>query len=150
MNLLFAIVGGILGLFVTGAALYTAWMVYYLWQQQAASPRAVSRVDIAVKYFSRWTMMDYAAVALFVVGLLLLLAELFAALRDRAGTDVVNFHFSYLLSGIIFSTLGTVLLIVRLMIVLGFAQTGALHRTIAIAPNHEDEPDHANEAENRV
>ncbi|NQX66294.1 hypothetical protein HQN90_09160 [Paenibacillus alba] len=142
MNLLLAIIGGFLGLFVTGVAVYTAWLVYHQWQQQAASPRAVSQVEIAVKYFSRWTLMDYTVVGLFIVGLLLLLAELFAILRDPMA--ISTYHFSYLLTGIILSAMGMLLLIARLVIVLGFKQAGALHRPMTVAPNHENEPNDAN------
>ncbi|NOV00705.1 hypothetical protein [Paenibacillus planticolens] len=143
MNMLLAIIGGLLGLFVTGAALYTAWMVHQLWRQQAAAPKPLSQVEIAVKYFSRWTVMDYAVIGLFIIGLLLLLAELFAILRDQTAA-AANFQFSYLLTGLIFCGMGMLLLVARLIVVLGFAQTGALHRTVAVAPDHQDEPDHAN------
>lgn len=146
MNLALAIFGGLVGLFVTGAALYTAWMIHQLWRQQAAAPRALSQVDIAVTYLSRWTVMDYAVIGLFIAGLLLLLAELFALLRDETATAAA-FHFSYLFTGLIFCTMGMVLLIGRLILVLGFAEKGALHRTVAVAPNHQHEPDHANETE---
>ncbi|MBP1965291.1 hypothetical protein [Paenibacillus aceris] len=142
MNMLLAIIGGLLGLFVTGAALYTAWMVHQLWRQQASAPTALSQVEIAVKYFSRWTVMDYAVIGLFIIGLLLLLAELSAIMRDQ--TAAANFHFSYLLTGLILCAMGMLLLIARLVVVLGFAQTGALHRTVAIAPDHQHKPDHAN------
>ncbi|MDD9265528.1 hypothetical protein ACFPES_00640 [Paenibacillus sp. GCM10023248] len=146
MNLLLAIIGGLVGLFVTGAALYTAWMIHQLWRQQAAAPKALSQVDIAVTYLSRWTVLDYAAIGLFILGLLLLLAELFALLRDEAATSAA-FHYSYLLTGIIFCAMGMLLLISRLAVVLGFAERGALHRTAPVAPYHQHEPNHANEAE---
>jgi hypothetical protein len=144
MNMLLAIIGGLLGLFVTGVAIYTAWMVHQLWRQQAAAPKAVSQVEIAVKYFSKWTMMDYAVVSLFIIGLLLLLAELFAIVRDQ--TVIANFHFSYLLTGIIICSMGMLLLFVRLVVVLGFIQSGALHRTVTVAPNHQNEPSDTDQA----
>ena len=143
MNMLLAIVGGLLGLFVTGAAIYTAWMVHQLWRQQAAAPKALSQVEIAVTYFSRWTVMDYAVIGLFIIGLLLLLAELFAILRDQTAT-AANFHFSYLLTGLILCAMGMLVLFVRLVVVLGFAQTGALYRTVTVAPDHQHKPDDAN------
>ena len=145
MNMFLAVVGGLLGLFVTGVALYTAWMVHQLWKQQAAAPNPATQVEIASVYFSRWTLMDYAVVGLFLTGLLLLLTELLAVLRDR--TVMESFHFSYLLTGIVLSAMGVVLLFVRLLIVLGFVQSGTLHRTTAVAPNHQEEPNHADHAE---
>jgi hypothetical protein len=142
MNLILAIVGGVLGLFVTGVAVYTAWMVHQLWKQQAAAPKPSSQTEIAVSYFSRWTMMDYAVVGLFLIGLLLLLAELFAVLRDK--TALENFHFAYLFSGIILSAMGMLLLFVRLLVVLGFIQSSALQRTVS--PDHQNEPNHTDQA----
>lgn len=139
MNMFLAIFGGLLGLFITGVAMYTAWMVHQLWRQQAASPRAVSQVDIAVTYFSKWTIIDYAVIGLFLIGLLLLLAELIALLRDQ--TEIANFHFTYLLTGIIISVMGMLFMFVRLVVVLGFVKSGALHRTVTVAPNHQNEPD---------
>ncbi|SDO29863.1 hypothetical protein SAMN04487897_111109 [Paenibacillus sp. yr247] len=144
MNMLLAIIGGLLGLFVTGAAIYTAWMIHQLWRQQAAAPKAASQVEIAVKYFSRWTIIDYAVVGLFIIGLILLLAELFAILRDQ--TALASFHFSYLLTGIIISAMGMLLLFVRLVVVLGFIKSGVLHRTVTVAPNHQNEPDNTDQA----
>lgn len=144
MNMVLAIIGGLLGLFVTGVAIYTAWMVHQLWRQQAAAPKPSSQVDIAIKYFSKWTIMDYAVVTLFIIGLLLLLAELFAVMRDQIA--IANFHFSYLLTGIIISAMGMLLLFVRLIVVLGFIKSGALHRTVTVAPNHQNEPDDTDQA----
>ncbi len=144
MNMLLAIIGGLLGLFVTGVAIYTAWMVHQLWKQQAAAPKPAGQVEIAVKYFSKWTVLDYAVILLFIIGLLLLLAELFAVWRDQ--TVIANFHFSYLLTGIIISAMGMLLLFVRLVVVLGFIQSGALHRTVSVAPDHQNEPDNTDKA----
>ncbi|MFD0695883.1 hypothetical protein ACFQZT_17530 [Paenibacillus sp. GCM10027628] len=146
MNMFLAVLGGLLGLFVTGVALYTAWMVHQLWKQQAAAPNPATQVEIAAVYFSRWTLMDYAVVGLFLTGLLLLLTELLAVLRDRTAAAMESFHFSYLLTGIVLSAMGMVLLFVRLLIVLGFVQSGTLHRTTAVAPNHQDEPNHTDHA----
>ncbi|TXK85981.1 hypothetical protein [Paenibacillus sp. N3.4] len=143
MNMILALVGGALGLFITGVAVYTAWMVHQLWRQQAAAPKPSSQSEIAVKYFSKWTIMDYAVVSLFIIGLLLLLAELFAVMRDQ--TAIANFHFSYLLTGIIISAMGMLLLFARLIVVLGFIQSGALHRTVA--PDHQNQPNDANSTE---
>jgi hypothetical protein len=143
MNMLLAIIGGFLGLFVTGVAIYTAWMIHQLWRQQAAAPKALSQVEIAVSYFSRWTVMDFAMIGLFISGLLLLLAQLFAILRDQTATTAL-FHFSYLLTGLILCVMGMLFLVVRLIVVLGFAQTGVLHRTFTVAPDHEHQPDNAN------
>lgn len=144
MNLFLAILGGVIGLFVTGAGIYTAWSVHQLWRQQAASPRAVSQVDIAMTYFSRWTIMDFSVLGLFIIGLLLLIAELIAVGRDH--TEIANFHWGYLLAGIIISAMGMLLLFIRLLVVLSFLPASDLQRTPAIAPNHQDEPNDTNYA----
>ncbi|MEW9698605.1 hypothetical protein [Paenibacillus sp. SI8] len=143
MNLFLAIVGGLIGLIVTGVAVYTAWMVHQLWKQQDEGLKRSSQAEIAASYFSRWTIMDYAVIGLFLIGLLLLLAELFAVLRDK--TALENFHFAYLLSGIVLSAMGMLLLFVRLLVVLGFIRSGALPHTIS--PNHQNKPDHTDQAE---
>ncbi|MDQ0889918.1 hypothetical protein QFZ81_005006 [Paenibacillus sp. V4I9] len=144
MNMILAIIGGLLGLFVTGVGIYTAWMVHQLWKQQGAAPKPAGQVEIAVKYFSKWTVIDYAVILLFIIGLLLLLAELFAVWRDQ--TVIANFYFSYLLTGIIISAMGMLLLFVRLVVVLGFIQSGALHRTVTVSPDHQNEPDNTDKA----
>ncbi|MDR6549022.1 hypothetical protein [Paenibacillus qinlingensis] len=144
MNLFLAILGAVVGLFVTGAGIYTAWTVHQLWRQQAASPRAVSQVEIAATYFSRWTIIDYSVVGLFIIGLLLMLAVLVAVGRDQ--TEIANFHWAYLLTGIITSAMGMLLLFIRLIVVLGFPQGNALQRTAAVTPDHQHEPNDTNHA----
>lgn len=145
MNLLLAILGGLLGLIVTGVAVYSAWNVHQLWKQQEAEPKPCSQAEIAAAYFSRWTMMDYAIVVVFLIGFLLLLTELLAFRRDQAAVE--SFHFAYLLTGMILSAMGMLLLFVRLIAVLGFIQSGTLYRTAAVAPDHQNEPNQADPAE---
>ncbi|RTE01995.1 hypothetical protein [Paenibacillus whitsoniae] len=141
MNMLLTVIGAFIGLFVTGAALYTAWTVHHLWRQQAASPRAVSQVEIAVTYFSKWTILDFSAIGLFLIGFVLLLAELVSVHR---GQTEATLHFMYLLSGMIYCSLGMLLLIVRLTVVLAFLPTSTLQRAAAVAPDHQHEPHNAN------
>lgn len=148
MNLFLAIMGAVVGLFVTGAGIYTAWTVHQLWRQQAASPRAVSQVEIASTYFSRWTIIDFSVVGLFIIGLLLMVAELVAVGRDH--TEIANFHWAYLLTGIVLSAMGMLLLFIRLIVVLSFptgkGQAQGLQSSPAIAPNHQNEPNDTNDA----
>ncbi|WNR43080.1 hypothetical protein [Paenibacillus roseipurpureus] len=144
MHLFLAILGGIVGLFVTGAGFYTAWSVHQLWRQQAASPRAVSQVEIAVTYFSRWTFLDFSVVGLFIIGLLLLIAELVAVGRDH--TEIANFHWGYLLTGIVICAMGMLMLFIRLLVVLSFLPIDTLQRTAAITPDHQHEPNHTYDA----
>jgi len=139
MYVALAVFGGVLGLGITGAAVYSAWMIRQLWQQQAASPHAVSQQEIAAEYLSRWTLLDYGTVGLFVIGLLLLLADLLAVLRDKAAFP--DYHFAYLLCGIVISVMGMLLLTIRLFVVIGLAKSGVLKRPVA--PDHQNKPGHA-------
>lgn len=145
MYMALAIVGGILGLLITGIAFYTAWMVHRLWRQQAASPRAISNAEIATRYLSRWTMLDYGVLGLFIIGLLLLLADLLAVLRDKAAYP--PFHLAYLLCGIIFSAMGMLLILLRLTLVLGIAKSKIEISHRAISPQHDHEPDQTHQTE---
>ncbi|MGO4497564.1 hypothetical protein AB4114_16935 [Paenibacillus sp. 2RAB27] len=144
MNLFLAILGAVVGLFVTGAGIYTAWTVHQLWRQQAASPRAVGQAQIAVTYFSRWTIIDYSVVGLFIIGLLLMIAMLVAVGRDH--TEIADFHWAYLLTGIILSAMGMLLMFIRLVIVLSFPPGNALQRTSTVTPDHQHEPNDTHHA----
>lgn len=143
MNVALAIFGGLLGLFITGAAVYTAWMVRQLWKQQEAQPKPATQAEVAAGYLSRWTVLDYSVVGLFLIGLLLLLADLLAVMRDKAAFP--DYHFLYLLSGIVISAMGMLLLFVRLLVVLGIAKSSTLERPVT--PNHHHEPSHTDQTE---
>ncbi|OAS14313.1 hypothetical protein [Paenibacillus oryzisoli] len=138
MNLFLAMLGAVVGLFVTGAGIYTAWSVHQLWRQQAASPRAIGQAQIAATYFARWTIMDYSVVGLFIIGLLLMVAMLVAVGRDH--TEIANFHWGYLLTGIILAGMGMLLLSIRLILVLSFPLGNTLQRTPTVTPDHQYEP----------
>jgi ABC-type Na+ efflux pump permease subunit len=144
VNLALAIFGGVLGLLITCIAFYTAWIIHQLWRQQAASPRALSNTDIAMRYLSKWTMLDYAVSGLFVIGLLLLAVDLLAVLRDKASYP--PFHLAYLLCGIVFSAMGMLLLLLRLALVLSFAKSKNPSQS-AISPQHHYEPSEAHQSE---
>jgi predicted metal-binding membrane protein len=144
LNMSLAIFGGFLGLVVTGIALYTAWIIHQLWKQQAASPRALNSTEIAARYLSHWTVMDFAIIGVSAIGLLLLAADLFADIRDRASFP--PYHIFYLLCGLIFSMMGFLLLVVRLFVVIGINRPPAETSQSPISPNHHDQPndtDHA-------
>ncbi|SEB75158.1 hypothetical protein [Paenibacillus sp. GP183] len=144
LNMSLAIFGGFLGLVITGIALYTAWIIHQLWKQQAASPRAFSSAEIAALYLSQWTVMDFAILGISAIGILLLAADLFAVMRDRASFP--PYHIFYLLCGLIFSMMGVLLLIVRLFVVIGINRPPAEASQSPISPNHHDQPndtDHA-------
>jgi hypothetical protein len=128
MEVMLAIFGGILGLAVTGASLYTAWAVRQLVKERGGTPG--DRAALTAKLFLHWTVYDAAVIALFVCGTLLLIADAIGMLRDRQNYPL--FHFGYLLCGIAFSVLGMAFVLIRLAAVL---QAG--HRSAASAPQRE-------------
>jgi hypothetical protein len=140
-----AIFGGFLGLIVTGIALYTAWIIHQLWKQQAASPRAFSSAEIAARYLSRWTVLDAAVLGVSAIGLLLLAADLFAVMRDRASFP--PYHIFYLLCGLIFSLMGVLLLVARLFVVIGINKPHAEPSQSPVPPKHHGQPNHTNHTE---
>jgi predicted metal-binding membrane protein len=145
LNMSLAIFGSFLGLVVTGIALYTAWIIHQLWKQQADSPRAFSPAEIAARYLSRWTVLDYAVLGVSAIGLLLLVADLFAVMRDRASFP--PYHIFYLLCGLIFSMMGVSLLVVRLFVVIGINRPPAETSQSPISPKHHDQPNDTDHAE---
>jgi hypothetical protein len=145
LNMSLAIFGGLLGLMVTGVALYTAWVIHQLWKQQAASPRAFSSAVIAARYLSHWTVLDSAILGVSVIGLLLLAADLFAVMRDRASFP--PYHFFYLLCGLIFSMMGVLLFVVRLFVVIGINRPQAEPSQSTVSPKHHNQPNDTDQTE---
>ena len=158
MYLALAIVGSLLGLLITGVAVYTIWVVHQLWKQQMEtagdrSPQpaeeneadpapAVQRVTpaaVAGQYLSRWRVLDYGVVGLFIIGMMLLTADLLAVMRDKASFP--DYHLAYLLCGAVFTFLGMLFLFVRLAVVL------SLRTDRSFSPDHQHQPHHANQAE---
>ncbi|MBP1989210.1 hypothetical protein [Paenibacillus eucommiae] len=146
-GLALAIFGGIAGLLITGIAIYTAWVIHQLWSQQAASPRAFSVTEIAARYLSRWTTLDYGVLGVSVIGVLFLMADLMAIMRDRTSGLVHSYHFAYLLCGIIFSVLGMLMLFARLLLVIGIAKAKGSSSQSPISPKQHNKPDDADHAE---
>lgn len=114
--------------------------------QLTASPKheqPVAPAAVIGRYFSAWTVMDYGVLGLFAIGMLLLGADLLGVMRDRA--EFPDYHFAYLLCGIMFSFMAMLLLLIRLIAVLNL---GGLQRPVP--PHHHDEPSHANKAEHWI
>jgi hypothetical protein len=119
----------VLGLLVTGSAVYTAW---YLLQQRGknTAPGAPERQALL-----RWTVFDYALLTLVLVGLVFLLVDLIGVLKDK---DLYPYyHYGYLLSGFIFTLLGLVFMLARLSLVLRLANQNPA------SPYQGNEPDKA-------
>lgn len=121
MNLALAIFGSLLGLAVTAAAVYTAWTVKQHGKERGGSPE--DRAAWTAKLFMSWTVFDAAVVALFICGTLLLLADVFGVMRDRSSYPL--YHYGYLLSGVAFSVMGMLFVLVRLAVVLRTGRGGA-------------------------
>lgn len=136
MYITLAVFASVLGLAVTGAAVYTAWYVYRLRRGGGEEP-AGEPLDRTV--LLRWTLFDYALLLLSLIGLLFLLTDLIGVLRDR---DLYPYyHYGYLLSGFIFTLLGLLFMLTRLFLVLRLA-----NQCLA-APHDHHEPNEAHQAE---
>lgn len=147
MNVALAIFGSFLGLLITGIAIYTAWMIHQLWKrqqtaQQETGAEPIPSARIASQYLSRWTVLDYGVLGLFVIGTLLLLADMAAVMRDRAAFP--DYHYAYLLCGIVFTLLSMLMLLTRLAVVLSCSTQSSF------SPDHHHEPSHADHAEQGI
>lgn len=119
------IFGGIVGLIVTGAAFYTVWSVMEM-RKQAHSVK----IRDAMR---SWTAMDYGAIGVFMIGMMLLLADLFAVIRDRESYPY--YHYGYLLCAIIFVLIGMMFMVVRLGVIVHSAP-----KAESTFPHNDDEP----------
>lgn len=63
-----------------------------------------------------WTAMDYAAIGIFVIGMMLIIADLLAVIRDR--DSYPYYHYGYLLTAFIFILVGMMFMVVRLGVIL--------------------------------
>ncbi|MBD2865416.1 hypothetical protein [Paenibacillus oceani] len=149
MFLPLAIFASIVGLFVTGAAVFTAWAFFATRNNQvkAQTAEAADGRELAVQeagappwsWFLRWTVADYSALFLFGFGAVFLIVNLVGVSKDR---DLYpDYHFAYLLCGFIFSFLGMLFTFVRLAMVL------RLTRRLMPAGDHPHKPDQAQQAE---
>ncbi len=103
----------ILGLAVTGGAVYTVWRLFQA-KGKTGAPGKLER-----QLLLRWTVFDYAVLALVLIGLVFLLADVIGVIKDR--DQYPYYHYGYLLSGFIFSLVGLVFMLVRLAMVLRLA-----------------------------
>lgn len=127
------IFAALLGLAVTGSAVYTAWYVFTL---QRKNPDQ-EKPDPAV--FLRWTFFDYALLFLTLTGLIFLLVDVIGVIKDR--DSYPYYHYGYLVSGFVFVMLGLLLLLGRLFLVLRLADQRPS------APNQHHEPNQTYHAE---
>ncbi|MCR8643919.1 hypothetical protein NV379_14785 [Paenibacillus sp. N1-5-1-14] len=140
LNVIIAIIGSLIGLAVTGGAIYTVWFMLQARKLSEGQDAGNKPHHLPVELL-RWNVLDYMLIGLFLVGMLMLGADLFAVLRDKASFP--DYHIAYLVGGFIFSFLGMVLLFLRFMMLYH-----ALHA--ASLPNHKAKPDHGDHAESGI
>jgi hypothetical protein len=137
-----AIVGAMLGLFVTGTAIWTAWLVTRSSREQAAEAASKEAAwKPYAKWFLEWTVFDYAFAALFFIGALLLFVDLLQALRDAASYP--PYHIPYLLCGFIFCFIGMLMALLRLALTMSLARG----QELPAAPDKHHQPAHAEHTE---
>lgn len=145
MYIALAIFASLVGLFVTGAAIFTAWAFYASRKKEDEARRreAAGHSDEAgdrpMDWFMRWTVADYAALFLFGFGLVFLLTDLIAVGKDR--DQFPMYHYAYLLCGVVFSGMGMLFTLARLAVVLRLAGRPAA------AHHHSDKPDQTEQSE---
>lgn len=148
MYIALAVFASVLGLFVTGAAVVTAWGVYAALKRTNGTEPNDSADSVkpaaaaAQSWLLRWTIADYAAVLLFGCGIVFLLADLAGVAGDR--DQYPPYHYAYLLCGFVFSLLGMLFTIVRLAVVIRLASSTDGARP---AVYHPHKPNEAQQAE---
>ncbi|HEX7057643.1 MAG TPA: hypothetical protein VF260_10690 [Bacilli bacterium] len=144
MAVFLAILGALLGLFATGTTVFTLWYLRNQAKKQSANRQKgygmLSLAELAGGFFLRWTVWDYAVLLLFVVGIIIQLADLLAMFRDRV--QYPGYHFTYLLSGFVYVLLGMMLIVMRLAALLKVTRSAG-----AFAPHDHHEPNQADPAE---
>lgn len=144
-----ALLGCIVGIAVSMAAFYIAWHVFAARKKQQ-QPVSLSNVEsdpisagtgeavhhplaAAAGTLLRWTVLDGAVLALFVIGALILLADVIGIARDKDSYPF--YHFGYLLCGVIFSVMGMLVMSVRLLALLQLVRLNQ-----AASPNDQEQP----------
>lgn len=113
MYFILAIMGGVIGLAVTGAAVFTVWSAFDAAKREQRAGEADKLLDWRrAETLRQWTAMDYGALLLFVIGGMLLLADLIAVIRDRESYPF--YHYGYLFAAFIFMVAGMLFMVARL------------------------------------
>ncbi len=136
-----AIFAACLGVVNVIAVLFTIWTIMQKRKHSTADATRFSQQMGA--HFMRWTVFDYAALALFACGMLFLFVDALGVIRDRH--DYPYWHYGYLLCGFVFSFLGMLFTLIRLAIVLHVTRT---HSFSAINDHHK--PNETDAAKHRI
>jgi hypothetical protein len=108
-----AIFAAVLGLLLTSGASYTIWSLF---KQRKSLQGDQTFSQLAGRHFLRWSYFDYGVLVMFLCGMLFLLTEVIAVVRDPQSFPY--YHYGYLLSGFIFSLLGMLFTLTRFILVL--------------------------------
>jgi hypothetical protein len=128
----------VLGLIIISGAIYTIGSII---KQSKKLQNGQSLSKLAGRYFLRWSLFDYAVLVIFLSGMLFLLTEVIAVLRDR--TSFPYYHYGYLLCGFTFSLIGMLFVMVRLVLVLRMVRDTDSSSLV----NDHQKPKEANTAE---
>ncbi|GAB2696716.1 hypothetical protein ACFQWB_12105 [Paenibacillus thermoaerophilus] len=104
-----------------------------------SSPR--SSMDV----LGRWTVADYAAVFLFLIGFVFLLAVSLLSIRDRA--ELPYYHLGYVLTGFVVISFAGLFAFVRLFVLLRLIAGAKALSVRAASSEHQEQPDEADRAE---
>ncbi|SDC24831.1 hypothetical protein SAMN02799630_00906 [Paenibacillus sp. UNCCL117] len=154
MMTLLAVIGALVGLLVTGSAIFMAVTAASRPRTddapaeavaedmaEEAKPRTADRWRNAAPQLMQWTFFDYALLVLFLIGSLFLFTDLIAALRDEASFP--PYHVPYLLCGFIFTCAAALMMLARLSVVLAVARSERVR-----SPEYQEhKPGHAQHAE---
>jgi hypothetical protein len=135
ISLFLASIGTVLGLIATGGIVYAVWLVAQH-RKMASNTKEMPFPAMLLK----WTVLDYIIIALFVLGLLVLFVDLMAVFRDRASFN--EWHLAYLAAGVIFSFMGMLMMIIRLLML-----NSAIRSIGLLSPDDQREPNHRNDTE---
>lgn len=139
MYIALAVFAAILALLIVSVSIYTIWSIWY--QARHLKGKLKDNVNTVVSsYFMKWTWLDYAILLLFLVGMIFLLTDVIAVMRDAELYPA--YHFGYLLSGFVFSALAMLFLFIR------FAMTLKLiHSSRSLTEKHHHKPTQTDHSE---
>ncbi|MCZ8517988.1 MULTISPECIES: hypothetical protein [Paenibacillus] len=147
MMTLLAVMGAIVGMTMTGAAVWMAWTVWSAGRAAAAAALGAENVKMPLLPHlqaavpRQWTYFDYMLLFLFLTGGLFLFTDLIAVLRDAEAFP--PYHYGYLLCGFVFCVTGMFMMTVRLFLVLGSGGAGST----ASPDHHQSQPGEGEQSE---
>jgi hypothetical protein len=131
MYTMLGVLAAFLGVLIIAGTIYTIWSII---RQRNNQQSKESIAETVGRYFLKWSFMDYAIIIVFLCGMMFLLAEVIAVMKDRESFPL--YHYGYLLSGFIFSMVGMLFMVARFAIVLRMVQR--MDRITLV--NHHNEP----------